>query len=232
MGFFLSRHLCDGFFCFINHREYLYLLTTILKQGRWFVMNTQNANKQSEKTKRMVLTALLISLAAVLSMVKVLKMPLGGSVTLLSMLPIAMLSIEYGTKWGLSSAFLYSIVQFGLDFGEVLSWGLTPAVLIGTIVFDYVIAYTALGVSGAFRDKGIKGICSGIFVALLIRFVSHFISGTILFASWCPDGWNVVLYSICYNGAYMLPEMVVTMIGASVMFKMPQINRLMAGDKI
>lgn len=190
-------------------------------------MNTQNRN-----TKRMVLTALLISLAAVLSMVKVIKMPLGGSVTLLSMLPIAMLSIEYGVKWGLSSAFLYSLVQFGLDFGEVLSWGLTPAVLIGTILFDYVLAYTALGISGVFREKGIKGICIGIFIALLIRFVSHFISGSILFASWCPEGWNVVLYSICYNGAYMLPEMVVTMIGASAMFKLPQINRLMSGDKI
>ena len=66
---------------------------------------------QSTKTKRMVLTALLISLATVLSLIKVWKMPLGGSVTLLSMLPIAMLSIEYGIKWGMSSALLYSIVQ-------------------------------------------------------------------------------------------------------------------------
>ena len=187
---------------------------------------------QSTKTKRMVLTALLISLATVLSLIKVWKMPLGGSVTLLSMLPIAMLSIEYGVKWGLSSAFLYSIVQLCLDFGEVLSWGLTPVILIGTIIFDYVLAYTALGISGAFRSKGIKGICIGIFIALLIRFVSHFISGTILFANWCPEGWNTALYSICYNGAYMLPEVIFTMIGASVMFKLPQINRLMQGDKI
>lgn len=186
---------------------------------------------QSRNTRRMVLTALLISLGTVLSLIKVFKMPLGGSVTLLSMLPVAMLSIEYGVKWGFSSAFLYSIVQLCLDFGEVLSWGLTPVVLIGTIVFDYLLAYTALGISGAFRSKGVKGICIGIFIALLIRFVCHFISGTILFANWCPDGWNVALYSICYNGAYMLPEMIVTMIGASVMFKLPQINRLMQGDK-
>ncbi|MEE1282340.1 MAG: energy-coupled thiamine transporter ThiT [Acutalibacteraceae bacterium] len=190
-------------------------------------MNTQKTN-----TKRMVLTALLISLATVLSIIKVIKMPLGGSVTLLSMLPIAMLSIEYGMKWGISSAFLYSLVQLCLDFGEVLSWGLTPIVLIGTIVFDYVLAYTALGISGAFRKKGVKGICIGIFIALLIRFISHFISGAILFASWCPEGWNIVLYSLCYNGAYMLPEMIFTMIGASVMFKLPQINKLMQGDKI
>jgi thiamine transporter len=187
---------------------------------------------QSTKTKRMVLTALLISLATVLSLIKVWKMPLGGSVTLLSMLPIAMLSIEYGIKWGISSALLYSVVQLCLDFGEVLSWGLTPAILIGTIIFDYILAYTALGISGAFRSKGIKGICSGIFIALLIRFISHFISGTILFSNWCPEGWNTALYSICYNGAYMLPEMIVTMIGASVMFKLPQINKLMQGDKI
>lgn len=190
-------------------------------------MKTQKTN-----TKRMVLTALLISLATVLSIIKVIKMPLGGSVTLLSMLPIAMLSIEYGIKWGISSAFLYSIVQLCLDFGEVLSWGLTPVVLIGTIVFDYVLAYTALGISGAFRKKGVKGICIGIFIALLIRFISHFISGAILFANWCPEGWNIVMYSLCYNGAYMLPEMIFTMIGASVMFKLPQINKLMQGDKI
>ena len=188
--------------------------------------------KQNTNTKRMVLTALCISLATVLSMVKVWKMPLGGSVTLLSMLPIAMLSIEYGIKWGLSSAFLYSVFQFFLDFGEVLSWGLTPAILIGTIIFDYLLAYTALGISGVFRSKGLKGICSGILISLLIRFTSHIISGTILFANWCPEGWNALIYSICYNGAYMLPEMIATMIGASVMFKLPQINKLMCGDEI
>lgn len=185
-----------------------------------------------KNTTRMVVTAMLLALAAVLSMIKIFKMPLGGSVTLLSMLPVAMLSIEYGPKWGFASAFLYSLIQLALDFGEIMGWSLSPAVLVGSIVFDYVLAFTAIGISGMFRSKGIKGICAGVFLALLVRFVCHFISGTILFASGCPKGWNAAIYSLCYNGTYMLPEMIFTMIGASILFKIPQINKLMSGDVI
>ena len=57
--------------------------------------------------KRLVLTAVMIALAVVLSMVKIFKMPLGGSVTLLSMLPIALISVEYGISWGLTASFAY-----------------------------------------------------------------------------------------------------------------------------
>ncbi len=182
--------------------------------------------------RRLTVTAMLIALATVLSLIKVIKMPLGGSVTLLSMLPIAMISIEYGIGWGFSSAFLYSIIQFALDAGEAFSWGLSVWALIGTVVFDYLLAYTSLGISGIFRKRGVKGVCSGIFIALLLRFTCHFISGVLVFGAVCPEGWNPAVYSICYNGAYMLPEAVFTMIGASVLFKLPQINRLMAGDKL
>ena len=174
----------------------------------------------------MVLTAVLLALAAVLSLIKIYKLPLGGSVTLLSMLPVAMLSVIYGPYWGFVSAFVYSLIQLGMDFGELMSWGMTPAVFAGAIVFDYVIAYTSLGFSGLFRDKGVKGICLGISIAMVMRFISHFISGSILFASWCPEGWNVVWYSVCYNGSYMLPELVATVLGASILFKVPQINRM------
>lgn len=179
----------------------------------------------------MVTTAVMLALATALSLVKIFQMPLGGSVTLLSMLPIAMLAIEYGTGWGLVSAMLYSLIQLTLDLGSVMSWGLTPGVLVGCIVFDYVLAFTSIGLSGLFRTKGYKGICLGIFVALFVRLISHIISGTIFFASWCPEGWNVFLYSVCYNGAYMLPEMIFTMIASVLLFRLPQINKLMAGDK-
>lgn len=185
-----------------------------------------------KNTQRMVVTAVMLALAAVLSLIKIWKMPLGGSVTLLSMLPVAMLSIEYGPKWGFASAFLYSLIQIALDFGEIMSWGLTVWVLIGSFVFDYILAYTAIGFSGLFRKKGVVGICTGIGLALGIRFISHIISGTILFASWCPEGWNTFLYSICYNGAYMLPEIIFTMVASSILFKLPQINKMMAGDTL
>lgn len=187
-------------------------------------------SNSSQKTRRMVITAIMLAVAAVLSMIKVVQMPLGGSVTLLSMLPIALVSIMYGKRWGFVTAFLYSLIQLFLDLGAVMGWGLSPIVLIGCILFDYLLAYTALGISGLFSNKGVKGICLGVFLALLTRFVCHFISGVLLFSSWCPEGWNCAVYSICYNGAYMLPEMVCTMIGSSVLFKLPQFQKLMLSE--
>lgn len=185
-----------------------------------------------KNTHRMVVTAILLALGGVLSLIKVYQLPMGGSITLLSMLPVAMISIEYGVKWGLAAGFLYSLIQIALDLGGVMAWGLTPAVFAGTLVFDYFLAFTAIGISGLFRRKGVAGICLGIGLGLAIRFACHFISGTILFANWCPEGWNVALYSVCYNGSFMLPEMLFTMIAASILFKMPQINRIMTGDAL
>lgn len=114
---------------------------------------------------------------------------------------------------------------------EVFSWGLSPLALIGTIAIDYILAYSAIGLSGIFRKKGVAGVCTGIAIALILRFIFHVISGTIIFASWMPEEWNnPLLYSICYNGLYMLPEIVFTMIGTVILFKIPQFNKLVSSN--
>lgn len=184
-------------------------------------------NMQKTSTRKLVLTAIMIALATVLSLIKVWQMPLGGSVTLLSMLPIAVLSIKYGTKWGLFSAFVYSLAQIGTDLSSLMSWGMTLKIWIGCIIFDYLLAYTMIGLSGVFRKKGDLGICIGVALALILRFVCHIISGTIFFDIWCPDGWSVIPYSICYNGAFMLPELVFTMIATVIIIKVPHIKALL-----
>lgn len=183
----------------------------------------------STNVKRLVLTAMLIALATALSLVKIWQMPLGGSITLFSMLPIALISIEYGVGWGMAGAFIYSLVQMFLDLGAVLSWGLSPVAVVGTILLDYILAYSSIGLSGIFRKKGVLGICIGVFIALLLRFICHLISGTIIFDIWMPEGWaSPLIYSICYNGLYMLPELVLTMGGAVALFKAPSFNRLLS----
>ena len=187
--------------------------------------------KGSTNVKRLVLTAVLIGMGTALSLIQLWKMPLGGAVTLLSMLPIALISIEYGIGWGLFGAFVYSLLQLALDLSAVLSWGLSPVAVVGTICLDYILAFTAIGLSGMFRKKGIPGICTGIFIALFTRFVCHLISGTIIFDVWMPEGWaNPFVYSVCYNALYMLPEMALTMIGAVALFKAPGFNRLMSSN--
>ena len=187
--------------------------------------------KTNTNLKRLVLTGVLIGLGTALSLIRIVQMPLGGEVTLLSMLPIALISIEYGVGWGLAGSFIFSLIQLGLQLSMVLSWGLSAGALAGTIALDYILAYTAIGLSGLFRKKGIPGICAGVFIALFTRFVFHLISGTIIFDIWMPEGWaNPFIYSVCYNGLFMLPETLLTMVGSVILFKTPSFNRLLSGD--
>ena len=180
---------------------------------------------KNEKLKRLVLSAIMIALATVLSFVKVYKLPLGGSVTLLSMLPIVVVSMLYGVKQGLATAFAYSAVQMFVDLGEVVGWGLTSTALVGCILFDYIIAFTGIGIAGIFRKKGFLGIIGGTAIALFWRFVSHLISGVFIFDIWCE--WSSpLLYSVCYNGSFMLPELVFTALAVAFVFKLPQMKRL------
>ena len=92
--------------------------------------------KQKDRLKKLTRCAILIALATVLSLVKIYKLPLGGSITLLSMLPICMISFMYGVKWGIGGAFVYSVIQLALDLAEVLTWGLSPISLAGPVIFD------------------------------------------------------------------------------------------------
>ena len=181
-----------------------------------------------EKTKTKILTecGILIALAAVLSLIKVFKLPWGGSITLLSMLPICLISIRQGVKTGLFSSFVYAVIQlvFGILFDGLLGWGLTVGALISCILLDYIIAFTGLGLAGIFADKGMSGVIGGTVLAVFLRFVSHVFSGVFIFASagklW--EGFetsNTWLYSIVYNGCYMLPELIFTCIGAAVVYK-------------
>lgn len=176
--------------------------------------------------KKLTMSAVMIALSTVLSLVTVIKMPLGGSVTLFSMLPVCMLSIMYGCRWGIVCAFIYSLGQLALDIAGVAGWGLTPVAFAGCVVFDYLAAFTVLGLAGMFRAKGVPGYIAGIALAVALRMVSHIISGVIFFSSWAPEGWNPFVYSLSYNGAYMVPEFIFTFAGAIILLKEPHAAKL------
>ena len=177
----------------------------------------------------------MIALAAVLSLIKVVHMPLGGSVTLLSMLPIALISVMYGLRWGMISSLIYSLIQlmFGITVDGLLGWGLNGPMLVGCIAFDYIVAYSVIGLAGIAKDKGTAGAVIGTATALALRFFSHFLSGVIIFANfeefvvfgkaWVGRPW---LYSLCYNGLYMLPELIVTAAAIAFIIRVPIIKKI------
>ena len=103
------------------------------------------------ETRRLTISAVMIALSAALSMVRVFEAPFGGSITLLSMLPVCTIAICYGTKWGLTCSFLYAFVQIALDLGKLMGYGMTVSIWVGCLVFDYLIAF---GPCGTIFKKG------------------------------------------------------------------------------
>ncbi len=183
----------------------------------------------SAKLHKLVECAVMVALATVLSFIIIWKQPLGGSVTLLSMLPICLVGFRHGPGWGFGAAFVYSVVQLMLGIGEAVGWGLTPVVLIGCILLDYLLAYTSLGLTGLFCGAGWFGMTVGVVLSMAARFVCHFLSGVLLFAEWRGEGYSAVGWSIVYNGAFMLPEMVFTAAAVILLARLPETRKLLFG---
>ncbi len=184
--------------------------------------------------------AIMVALAVVLSIASKLLLepflaplfPFGGSVTLFSMLPICIISIKHGIGWGLGGAFCFS--WFQILQGGVFAWGLTPVMLIGSLLLDYILAFTVLGLAGILRKRGTWGMISGIALVCVLRFLIHFLAGIILWANLAEfvafgQEWvnRPVLYSLVYNGGYMLPETILTVVGAILIFRLPAIRKIL-----
>ncbi len=186
------------------------------------------------RTRLLTESGIMIALAAILSLIKVFALPYGGSITLCSMLPILLVSYRNGVKWGILTGFAYSIIQLILDIPGGLFRGISLGVVVGIVVFDYLIAFTGLGIAGLFKNK-IKNsqlsILCGALVAMLVRYLSHVASGYIFFSEYAEwffgqDGFTLghtilgrfsgntlsMVYSLVYNGSYMIPEMIITAI--------------------
>lgn len=169
---------------------------------------------------------MLVALATVLSFVKLYEAPLGGAVTLFSMVPILLCGFVYGVKAGFAAAFVYSLMQLILGIGTV-AYVPTALGVVGCILLDYLLPFTLLGVAGFFK----KMKCSlylkltlGSLVALLLRFTSHFVGGAWIWYQITKDGgWNDYVfkygkwaYSLIYNAWYMVPEIVLCLVAVPV----------------
>lgn len=159
--------------------------------------------KKKMSTKQLVFSAMAIALATVTSMIKLFELPMGGSVTLFSMLFIVLIGYWYGLGGGLTVAIAYGVLQLLLD-PYILSF---PQMLV-----DYILAFGALGLAGIFHNSK-HGLIKGYIVAVLGRYFFSFLSGWIFFGMYAPDNFpNAVVYSLAYNGSYLGAEALITLI--------------------
>ncbi len=170
----------------------------------------------NKKLLKLCESAIMIALATVLSLFTIANLPFGGSVTVCSMLPIAIIAYRYNVKWGLLTGVVYGLIQMILGANN-LSYGTSAIAVICIILFDYLVAFGVIGLSGMFKNKLFKNqpleIGVGVFVACILRFVCHFVTGCTVWSAWAED-MPVWLYSLTYNASYMVPETIVTVVAS------------------
>ena len=150
------------------------------------------------KTKRLTESAMLLAIAIVLELVAKMfipEMPFGGQITLVSMLPVVLISYRHGMRWGFVAAFTYALLEMALGAKTVSAAFLPGYFGDGTMIFnallmcllDYVAAFTVLGLGGLFRDRienRSAALACGSLVALSARYLCHIVSGYILFSGY------------------------------------------------
>ena len=186
--------------------------------------------KGDAKIRAMCDSALLIALGTLLAQIKLFRMPSGGSVTLCSMLPFIIVAFRHGTFWGLIAGIANSLLQMALG-GVYAPPAGTFIAFAGSVLLDYVLAYVCLGLSAEFSkpfEKKSKtlGVVMGTLICCLLRFICAFLSGFLIWGSIADDGISAVIYSLTYNGGYMLPETLITVAVTAVLAaKLPLIFR-------
>lgn len=168
------------------------------------------------KTRRITETAIMIALATVLSYVVFSKLPMGGSVTLFSQVPIIIIGYRYGLKWGAATGVIHGLLQMVLQGLENFSYVKGIGSYLILIFADYVVAFMVLGIGGALFKKAVKNqalaLGLGAAVASALRYLCHFVSGATIWKEYAGDQ-AVWLYSLTYNATYMLPELIISVIG-------------------
>ncbi|SHI10049.1 thiamine transporter [Sporobacter termitidis DSM 10068] len=169
--------------------------------------------------------AMMIALSTVLSLFPIFAMPQGGTVTLASMVPLVLVSYRHGLKWGILTAFTHSLLQM------LILFNVPPAqtfwAFAGVVLLDYMLAFTVLGTAAffgrPFKNRAVSAAVGAAAVAFL-RFICSFLSGILIWGSYAPEGTPVWLYSLTYNGSYMLPELIITAVVSLIL--VPVLDRV------
>jgi thiamine transporter len=141
--------------------------------------------------------------------------PQGGSISI-AMVPVFLMAYRWGVKGGVLTGFLLGLLQFILGYSQIYT-------LIQGII-DYFIAFTVVGFAGIFaaqiknalnnqnKGKWMTYVVLGAFLGSVLRYLCHVVSGIVFFGEYAPKGQPVAVYSLLYNGTYMLPSFIISAI--------------------
>ncbi|MBE6689197.1 MAG: hypothetical protein E7588_07995 [Ruminococcaceae bacterium] len=186
-----------------------------------------------------------IALATILSMIMIYHLPYGGSITAVSMLPICLFSYRNGIRAGLACGFVHGLLQMFLGITQGVFKGADLFTTFGMVVLDYLLAFGVLGFACLFRGK-IKSHCVAFSLGCMIvgfaRYVCHILSGYIFFKSYAEwffsqEGFTLGekilagfggeplywIYTLIYNGSFMIPEIILTTLAGLVVARYPKI---------
>ena len=170
---------------------------------------------RDNRVRILVESALCVAASVVLSLFTIFKMPLGGSITPFATLPVIVVSLRHGLKWGVATALVFSLTQLTLGISSVAAvpvrnlWS-----LVACAALDYVLAYTLLGFTGAIAKRfhsSAAGLSVGVVATGLGRLACSFLSGIVVWGAYAPEGWSIAYYSLAYNVTWCLPDVAITL---------------------
>ena len=183
-------------------------------------------NKSHLKLRALCEGAVLVALAQVLGYIKLFALPNGGSITL-NMLPIFLYCARWGLGSGLTAGFVLSLLQLLLD--GAFAWGWQ------SILGDYILAYTALGLAGLFHRQR-RGFFIGSAVGASARFLVAWVVGAVVWGEYMPDSFfgmtmtSPWLYSALYNGSYLLVNLALCLIVGALLWR--KLGRYIRGEDL
>ena len=168
----------------------------------------------SPRVLRLTEGAIMLALATVLSLVKLIDLPYGGSVTAASAVPLILLAYRHGVGFGLFAGLAYGLLQ--LTFSSALSYVTGFWSVAAVVLLDYVVAFAAVGFAGAFRRMKTQSaaLLWGSVLYGVLRYLLHVLSGATVWAGISIPTAAALVYSLGYNATYMIPETVICTAGA------------------
>ena len=209
----------------------LYISAVIIAAGVAVFAIFADKNYKPFDTRAIAFAAVCVAMSFALSYVRIFKMPMGGSITFASMLPLMLFAFMFGTRKGVLVGAVYGVLQAVQD-----PWIIHPA----QFALDYLVAFASIGLTGCIRGLGLFNgkmrtqFALGAVIACAFRFINHYFAGVFAFGEYgkgfaseyaMPLLANEYFYSFVYQCLYIIPELAIVIAVSMLVFASTTMRR-------